>query len=52
MTMGGNVTTGKYYLKTSPRSPGIRNFAVHRSVHRIQICCFIAKGTCNLPNKL
>ena len=50
MTMGGNVT--KYYLETSPRSSGIKNVAVHRSVQRIQIRCFIAKGTCNLPNKL
>lgn len=50
MTMGGNAT--KYLLKSSPRSPGMKNVGVHRSVHCIQIRCFIAKETCNLLKQL
>ena len=50
MSMGGNAT--KYYLKTSPKSPGMKNVGVHRSVHCIQNCCFIAKETGNLLKKL
>ena len=49
-SMGGNAT--KYYLKTSPKSPGMKNVGVHRSVHCIQNCCFIAKETGNLLKKL
>ena len=50
MSMGGNAT--KYDLKSSPRSPGIKNVGVHRSGHCIQIRCFIAKETCNLLKQL
>ena len=31
MSMGGNAT--KYDLKSSPRSPGMKNAGVHRSGH-------------------
>lgn len=50
MTMGGNATN--YHLKSSPRSPGMKNVGVHRSGHCIQIHCFIAKETCNLQKQL
>ena len=50
MSMGENAT--KYYLKTSPKSPGMKNVGVHRSVHCIQNCCFTAKETDNLLKKL
>ena len=50
MSMGGNAT--KYDLKSSPRSPGMKNAGVHRSGHCIQIRCFIAKETCNLLKQL
>ena len=40
MSMGGNAT--KYYLKTSLRSPGMRN---------VGCCLFIAKETGNLLKK-
>ena len=43
--MGGNAT--KYDLKSSPRSPGIKNVGVHRSGHCIQIRCFITKTAGN-----
>ena len=46
MSMGGNAT--KYDLKSSTRSPGVKNAGVDRSGHCIQIRCFIAKETCNL----
>ena len=49
MSMGENAT--KYYLKTSPKSPGMKNVGVHRSVHCIQNCCFNAKETGNLLKK-
>ena len=45
MSMGGNAT--KYDLKSSPRSPGIKNVGVHRSGHCIQIRCFITKTAGN-----
>ena len=41
MSMGGNAT--KYYLKTSLRSPGMKN---------VGGCLFIAKETGNLLKKL
>ena len=50
MTMGGNAT--KYHLKSSPRSPGMKNVGVHRSGHCIQFRCFIGKETCNLLKPL
>ena len=41
VSMGGNAT--KYYLKTSLRSPGMKN---------VRACLFIAKETGNLLKKL